>query len=179
MTESDILPANLRAEVGKFDAAADEIIQSIGRALNAREPPPIIYHYTNDAGLRGILESGKLWLTDIFDLNDPIIADRTIRRPASRAGNRSGSWSRLDGHTGLPSGRPPSSARSRPSSGTRGCELRNLSGWCQPGRRTVSHDILPVFEHNWRIIECFLSSVDRSSWYPWPTLARREPTRTA
>src|SRR6266511_4951692 len=27
--------------------------------------------------------------------------------------------------------------------------------------------------------EFFLSSVNRSSWYPWPTLARSEPTRTA
>jgi hypothetical protein len=34
-------------------------------------PPPIIYHYTNDVGLRGILESGQLWFTDIFNLNDP------------------------------------------------------------------------------------------------------------
>jgi hypothetical protein len=25
----------------------------------------------------------------------------------------------------------------------------------------------------------FLSSVNRSSWYPWPTLARSEPTRMA
>jgi Protein of unknown function (DUF2971) len=71
MAESDILPANLRAEIGEFDADADEIIRSIGRALDARELPPIIYHYTNDAGLRGILETGKLWLTDIFSLNDP------------------------------------------------------------------------------------------------------------
>jgi Protein of unknown function (DUF2971) len=71
MAESDILPADLRAGVSKFDAAADETIKSIGRALDAREPPPVIYHYTNDAGLRGILESGKLWLTDIFNLNDP------------------------------------------------------------------------------------------------------------
>jgi hypothetical protein len=71
MAENDILPAQLRAEIGEFDAAADETIRSIGRTLDAREPPPIIYHYTNDAGLRGILESGKLWLTDIFNLNDP------------------------------------------------------------------------------------------------------------
>ena len=28
-------------------------------------------------------------------------------------------------------------------------------------------------------IERFLSSVNRSSWYPWPTLARSEPTRMA
>jgi hypothetical protein len=30
-----------------------------------------IYHYTNDAGLHGILKTGKLWFTDIFNLNDP------------------------------------------------------------------------------------------------------------
>jgi hypothetical protein len=33
--------------------------------------PPVIYHYTNDVGLRGILKTGKFWLTDIFALNDP------------------------------------------------------------------------------------------------------------
>jgi hypothetical protein len=32
---------------------------------------PSSTNYTNDTGLRGILESGKLWLTDIFNLNDP------------------------------------------------------------------------------------------------------------
>jgi Protein of unknown function (DUF2971) len=31
----------------------------------------MIYHYTNDAGLKGIIESGKLWFSDIFGLNDP------------------------------------------------------------------------------------------------------------
>jgi hypothetical protein len=71
MAESDILPEDLRAEISEFHAVADETIKSIGRALDAREPPPAIYHYTNDVGLRGILESGKLWLTDIFNLNDP------------------------------------------------------------------------------------------------------------
>jgi hypothetical protein len=51
-------------------------------------PPPIIYHYTNDAGLRGILESGKLWLTDIFDLNDPIIGRVSMAIPACLPGGR-------------------------------------------------------------------------------------------
>jgi hypothetical protein len=31
----------------------------------------MIYHYTNSAGLKGILESGNLWFSDIFGLNDP------------------------------------------------------------------------------------------------------------
>jgi hypothetical protein len=39
--------------------------------VEVREPPDIIYHYTNDVGLRGILETGRLWLSDIFSLNDP------------------------------------------------------------------------------------------------------------
>src|SRR5262245_4315739 len=57
------------------------------------------------------------------------------------------------------------------------CELRNLSGWCRPAAPAFSHNILPAFEDNWKIY--FLSSVNRSSWYPWPTLARSEPTRMA
>jgi hypothetical protein len=71
MAEADIVPPDLRAEIEKFDVGADEIVKSIGRALDASEPPAMVYHYTNDVGLRGIIESGKLWLTDIFTLNDP------------------------------------------------------------------------------------------------------------
>ena len=37
----------------------------------SQPPPPLIFHYTNDVGLKGILDTGKLWFTDIFDLNDP------------------------------------------------------------------------------------------------------------
>jgi hypothetical protein len=34
-------------------------------------PPPNLFHYTNAAGLAGIVEGGCLWLSDIFTLNDP------------------------------------------------------------------------------------------------------------
>ena len=71
MAEADVVPPDLRAEIEKFDAAANAIVKSIGGALDASVPPPMIFHYTNDAGLRGIIESGKIWLTDIFNLNDP------------------------------------------------------------------------------------------------------------
>ena len=40
-------------------------------ALDSEPPPSTIYHYTTDQGLRGILENGSLWVTDIFSLNDP------------------------------------------------------------------------------------------------------------
>jgi hypothetical protein len=65
------------------------------------------------------------------------IADRTTRTPASRGDSRPGSWLRLDDRSGWTSWRPPSSARSRPSSGTRGCELRNLQWLVQTGRPCV------------------------------------------
>src|SRR5262249_2009713 len=52
-------------------------------------------------------------------------------------------------------------------------------GWCRPAARAFSQDILHAFRANWRIIKCFLSSVNRSSWSPWPTLARSEPTHMA
>jgi hypothetical protein len=71
MADNKTIPPDMRAQLDKFDAAADKLILSIGRALDAQEPPPIVYHYTRDAGLRGILETGKLWVTDIFNLNDP------------------------------------------------------------------------------------------------------------
>ena len=31
----------------------------------------LIYHYTNDDGLHGIIGTGKLWLSNVFKLNDP------------------------------------------------------------------------------------------------------------
>jgi hypothetical protein len=65
-----ILP-DMHPDVARFHEAAKEIFSSIVQALQTRETPPVIYHYTNDSGLRGILESGKLWLVDIFSLNDP------------------------------------------------------------------------------------------------------------
>lgn len=54
----------------EFGCEAEKIIASFVTTLT-EEPPEIVYHYTNVVGLRGILETGQLWLTDIFDLNDP------------------------------------------------------------------------------------------------------------
>lgn len=71
MTDIDIVPPDMRMELQKFDEDADQIITSFVRTMEASQPPPTIYHYTNDVGLRGILETGQLWLTDIFNLNDP------------------------------------------------------------------------------------------------------------
>jgi hypothetical protein len=69
--EPNIVPQDMQDALAKFNAEAKRILDSSLGYLASVEPPTTIYHYTNDAGLRGILESGQLWLTDVFDLNDP------------------------------------------------------------------------------------------------------------
>ncbi len=68
-------PANIPAEVAEmidaFSRDADGIVNAFAQTLEDKPPPEIIYHYTNDIGMRGILETGKIWLTDVFSLNDP------------------------------------------------------------------------------------------------------------
>jgi hypothetical protein len=54
----------------KFGCEAEKIMGLFVETL-PKEPPEVVYHYTNDVGLRGILETGQLWQTDMFDLNDP------------------------------------------------------------------------------------------------------------
>lgn len=61
----------MAAKLAEFDRRAEEIIVGFVAGVEALPPPPVIYHYTDDVGLRGILESGTLWLSDIFNLNDP------------------------------------------------------------------------------------------------------------
>jgi len=48
-----------------------ETLNDLQGHLELEPPPPVIYHYTDDKGLKGILENGCLWLTDIRSLNDP------------------------------------------------------------------------------------------------------------
>ncbi len=65
------VPLDMKLALKKFDAEADNLVASFISPIEAVPPPPLVYNYTNDIGLRGILESGKLWLSDIFSLNDP------------------------------------------------------------------------------------------------------------
>jgi hypothetical protein len=67
----DLVPRDMQDALEKFYGEAQQIVNAFLHVLESQEPPPVIYHYTNDVGLRGILETGQLWLTDIFSLNDP------------------------------------------------------------------------------------------------------------
>ena len=71
MTSNHPYPQDMQDALEKFGREAEQIVASFVKTLESQKPPPIIYHYTDDAGLRGILETGQLWLTNIFNLNDP------------------------------------------------------------------------------------------------------------
>jgi len=65
------LPKELMDVIENYDKQARGLLDTLTKELDTKPPPSMIYHYTNDVGLHGILASGKLWLTDLFDLNDP------------------------------------------------------------------------------------------------------------
>jgi len=72
VTNSDnIVPREFLDALDTYDQDADRVLRPFVEALDSTPPPPTIYHYTNDLGLKGILETGTFWFTDIFDLNDP------------------------------------------------------------------------------------------------------------
>jgi hypothetical protein len=54
MPDADI-PPDMKDALAKFGDEADQIIDRSFRTVD-QNPPPIIYHYTNDVGLKGILE---------------------------------------------------------------------------------------------------------------------------
>jgi hypothetical protein len=71
-------PQDMRDALDVFSQGAGNLVAGWVKTLGA--PAPVIYHYTNDVGLHGILESGQLWLTDIFRLNDPSEVDHGFSR---------------------------------------------------------------------------------------------------
>lgn len=75
-----LVPPDMMDAIAAFQAKAQQVIDSFKATLESYQAPSVVYHYTNDAGLRGILESGRLWLTDIFSLNDPSELRHSLRR---------------------------------------------------------------------------------------------------
>jgi hypothetical protein len=61
----------MRAALETFSQLAEGVVNKFAQTLEAKAPPATIYHYTNDLGLRGIIETGNLWFSDIFNQNDP------------------------------------------------------------------------------------------------------------
>ena len=62
---------NLTAAFDEFTTKGEAVVDNFANTPELERAPATIYHYTTEAGLRSILESGKLWFTDIHCLNDP------------------------------------------------------------------------------------------------------------
>jgi hypothetical protein len=71
ITDWSIIPPEILAEIDKVGKDVVSVMNSAFDTIENQTPPFRIYHYTDDNGLRGILETGRLWLTDIFSMNDP------------------------------------------------------------------------------------------------------------
>lgn len=67
--KTTIAPA-LEERAAQFVARAAEIVKTYTDPLEKAAVPALIYHYTTSGGLEGILRSGKLWLSDAFEMND-------------------------------------------------------------------------------------------------------------
>jgi len=81
------LPAPVEGALSEFARWAEDNRQQFAGEINQT-----VYHYTNAAGLTGILESNELWFTDIAHLNDPSefticrsIADNALREEMAQA----------------------------------------------------------------------------------------------
>jgi hypothetical protein len=70
-TNEPELPTEFRAAVDSAAAQCEAIVERFVSAIEGCPSPDVIYHYTDAAGLFGILTGGQLRLTDIFGLNDP------------------------------------------------------------------------------------------------------------
>src|SRR5215475_13210504 len=62
------LPPVLQQAIEKFTAWAEQHLRTEQDAATITVP---LYHYTDGRGLKGILESGRVWFTDYRHLNDP------------------------------------------------------------------------------------------------------------
>jgi len=80
--EQERLPSEVINSLHGFDEEADQIIRSFLEPTELLPAPGIIYHYTNDAGLKGILDAKGFWFTDIFQLNDPTEIRHGIEKAA-------------------------------------------------------------------------------------------------
>lgn len=62
------LPPVLQDAIGKFRRWGDEYLKA-EQNTNMIDVP--LYHYTDGRGLKGIIESGRIWFTDYRHMNDP------------------------------------------------------------------------------------------------------------
>ena len=68
----DVLPEDVERELSRCGEELEKVIRDQNQdQQNNRAVPPLLYHYTDEAGLAGIIETGTIRLSDIHKLNDP------------------------------------------------------------------------------------------------------------
>jgi len=80
------IPRDMVDGIALFGQRAHACVDRLVRRLNRAKRPRLIYHYTNDAGLIGIVEKGELWFTDAGFLNDPSELDHGVMVSSRRFG---------------------------------------------------------------------------------------------
>ncbi|MGI3902551.1 MAG: DUF2971 domain-containing protein [Janthinobacterium lividum] len=68
---ADTLESLIAELVAPFAVIVNTSLREFTKTVVSSGTPDGIFHYTDDKGLYGILSSGKLWLNDVFNLNDP------------------------------------------------------------------------------------------------------------
>jgi len=65
------LPPEAAEQISALSDRLDELTDQLAARAAEFAVPATLFHYTKPAGLKGIIESGRLRLSDIFGLNDP------------------------------------------------------------------------------------------------------------
>lgn len=65
-----MLPVDFHTSLAHFRAAVRVDVYALIDNQIELPPQTSLYQYTNEAGLRGILQSGTIWMSDIFTMND-------------------------------------------------------------------------------------------------------------
>jgi Protein of unknown function (DUF2971) len=71
MNRYQYLPKELQKELDGCNRDLCAVVDELNERQFAALPPKILYQYTDAKGLRGILNSGTVWLTDVLEQKDP------------------------------------------------------------------------------------------------------------
>lgn len=66
----DFMPEKVTIPQEEADAIRDKVTDLLGTRLNTRAVPKVLYHYTDAAGLQGIIEGGVMRATHLAFMND-------------------------------------------------------------------------------------------------------------
>ena len=70
MSKEDSSASTLEESERRFNECRGSILGTFLESLEKPTSPSLIYHYTDDRGLYSILTGGRLWFSNLFDLND-------------------------------------------------------------------------------------------------------------